>query len=142
MMKHEFEALAGYEVTREDYDKIIEPMYMATDLNKEEFVKCIDRKRFALKTKAELKRAMRKEANRLYEICNHCHDFESEERLEKLAREYATRFFGYDARLTRGVGYYIRREYQYPGMRGCSYPADLIILSGENVQIEDVVLYA
>lgn len=48
MMKHEFEALAGYEVSTADYDKIIEPMYMATTLSKEEFVKVIDKKRFAI----------------------------------------------------------------------------------------------
>ena len=30
MMKHEFEALAGYEVSFEDYNRVIEPMYMAT----------------------------------------------------------------------------------------------------------------
>ena len=48
MMKHEFEALAGYEVSFEDYNRVIEPMYMATELSKEDFVKCIDRKRFAL----------------------------------------------------------------------------------------------
>ena len=30
MMKHEFEALAGYEVSFEDYNNVIEPMYMAT----------------------------------------------------------------------------------------------------------------
>ena len=29
MMKHEFEQIAGYEVTWEDYTNIIEPMYMA-----------------------------------------------------------------------------------------------------------------
>lgn len=29
MMKHEFEKIAGYEVTNEDYNNIIEPMYMA-----------------------------------------------------------------------------------------------------------------
>lgn len=39
MMKIEFEALAGYEVSVSDYDNIIEPMYMATNLNKAEFVK-------------------------------------------------------------------------------------------------------
>ena len=49
MMKHEFEAIAGYEVSEEDYRKIIEPMYMATDLSKEEFVKVINKKRFAIK---------------------------------------------------------------------------------------------
>ena len=49
MMKHEFEALAGYEVSHEDYNNIIEPMYMATDLSKQDFVKVIDRKRFEVK---------------------------------------------------------------------------------------------
>ena len=44
MMKHEFEALAGYEVTTETYDNIIEPMYMATNLTKREFIKTLNRK--------------------------------------------------------------------------------------------------
>lgn len=48
MMKHEFERIAGYEVSAEDYNNIIEPMYMATDLSKEEFVKTISKKRFAV----------------------------------------------------------------------------------------------
>ena len=44
MMKHEFEKLAGYEVTNETYDNIIEPMYMATNLSKSEFIKTLNRK--------------------------------------------------------------------------------------------------
>ena len=59
MMKQEFEKLAGYEVSVEDYNKVIEPMYMATDLDKESFVKVIDRKRFELKKeKTEEQKAM------------------------------------------------------------------------------------
>ncbi len=54
MMKNEFEALAGYEVSVSDYDNIIEPMYMATELNKAEFVKVISKERFALKSREEL----------------------------------------------------------------------------------------
>lgn len=46
MFKEEFEKLAGYKVTRLDYFRVIEPMYMATKLNKEEFVKVINRKEF------------------------------------------------------------------------------------------------
>lgn len=49
MMKQEFEALAGYKVSTEDYNNIIEPMYMATDLSKQEFVKTINRKAFEVK---------------------------------------------------------------------------------------------
>lgn len=48
MMKHEFEQLAGYEVSVEDYNNVLEPMYMATSLSKEEFVVAVDRKRFEL----------------------------------------------------------------------------------------------
>ena len=54
MMKNEFEALAGYEVSVSDYDNIIEHMYMATELNKAEFVKVISKERFALKSREEL----------------------------------------------------------------------------------------
>ena len=49
MMKHEFEALAGYEVTSETYDNIIEPMYMATNMSKQEFIKTLNRKAFEYK---------------------------------------------------------------------------------------------
>lgn len=50
MTKSEFEKLAGYEVSNSDYVEVIEPMYMATNLSKEEFIEVIDKKRFALKT--------------------------------------------------------------------------------------------
>ena len=46
MMHKEFEELAGYEVSFEDYNNIIEPMYMATNLSKQEFVKCLNLKFF------------------------------------------------------------------------------------------------
>lgn len=49
MMKQEFERIAGYEVSTDDYNNIIEPMYLATDLSKQDFVKTINRKRFAVK---------------------------------------------------------------------------------------------
>lgn len=55
MMKHEFEQIAGYEVSWEDYNNIIEPMYMATNLSKEEFVKTLSKKRFAVIRKFEEK---------------------------------------------------------------------------------------
>lgn len=49
MTKQEFEKIAGYDVTFEDYTKIIEPMYMATTLNKQDFVKTLNKKTFAKK---------------------------------------------------------------------------------------------
>lgn len=56
MMKHEFERLAGYEVSAEDYNNIIEPMYLAIpeSISKQEFVKMISRKRFEVKRPAEI----------------------------------------------------------------------------------------
>ena len=49
MMKFEFEEIAGYKVTDEDYNNIIEPMYMATNLSKQDFVKTLNRKQFEVK---------------------------------------------------------------------------------------------
>lgn len=48
MMKEEFERLAKIEVTHETYSKIIEPMYLATDLSKQEFVKLLNLKALAM----------------------------------------------------------------------------------------------
>lgn len=146
MMWKEFEELAGYEVSYEDYTNVIEPMYMAIPdcYSKQDFIKMIDKKRFALPTKAEMKRAMRKEANHLFEICGHCTDWESEERLENLARKYAERFYNYD-RLneSNGVWYYLHKEYEYPAIqRGCTYPDTLRIMYKDGSCLEEVILYA
>ena len=50
MMWKEFEELAGYAVSFETYNNVIEPMYMATELSKQDFVKIINRKAVELKT--------------------------------------------------------------------------------------------
>lgn len=46
MMQHEFEERAGITVTAEDYNNIIEPMYMALKLSKDDFVKVVNLKFF------------------------------------------------------------------------------------------------
>ena len=46
MMHKEFEELAGIEVSYEDYTNIIEPMYMAANMSKREFVKTLNLKFF------------------------------------------------------------------------------------------------
>ena len=126
MMYQEFMDLAGYEVTFEDYNNIIEPMYMATTLSKADFIACLDKKRFALKTDRQLINAMKKAAGRLADVCGRFRDFETEDQLEKLAREYATRFWGYHPAVDT-VWYSFKLDYEYPGMRGCSYPIALQI---------------
>lgn len=56
MMQHEFEMIAGYRVSAEDYNNYIEPMYLAIpeNISKYEFVKMINRKRFEYKRPAEV----------------------------------------------------------------------------------------
>ena len=44
MLHEEFEHIAGYQVTYETYKNIVEPMYLAVDLPKAEFVKLLNRK--------------------------------------------------------------------------------------------------
>lgn len=47
MMKREFEELAKIKVIDETYSKVIEPMYLATDLPKREFIKILNLKALA-----------------------------------------------------------------------------------------------
>lgn len=140
MMKHEFEALAGYEVSSKDYHDIIEPMYMATDLSKQDFVKCIDRKRFALPTKAEMLRSMRKEAQHLYDICGLRRDHDSEQRLERLAHTYLKRVYGVDWTVDSQAYAFFLKGYEYPDIqRGCTYPRELVLGRG-NREYERIAL--
>lgn len=113
MMKHEFERLAGYEVSAEDYNKIIEPMYMATDLSKEEFVKVVSKSRFAIKPLSRIERMMKKIAAHLEETCNHYTDYEAKEELEKLALEYKDRI--------GAKGYWISENMRW----SCFYPTKI-----------------
>lgn len=92
MMKYEFEQIAGYEVTVEDYDNIIEPMYMALpNVTKQEFVKMIDKKRFALKPLKKIEKEMKEIAKHLNETCNHYTDYEAKDKLNELAQEITER---------------------------------------------------
>ena len=128
MMKHEFEALAGYEVTFEDYNNVIEPMYMAVNLSKQDFVKVIDRKRFDFraKEKAEKKamvKAMKEIAEERAENCEHYSNYEAEEKLVEIARNYMDKFF------PKNLGYHgdIERKHWGNLNTGCTYPAELVI---------------
>lgn len=121
MMKHEFEEIAGYEVSLEDYNNIIEPMYMATNLSKQEFVKVIDKKRFALKTRKQLQNEMKKIARHLVATFAHYTDYEAKEKLQKLAEEYAERFYG------KGYSAYISEAMKW----SCFYPTQFEIFNSE-----------
>ena len=128
MMKIEFEALAGYEVSVADYDNIIEPMYMATELSKEDFVKVICKERFALKSREEIIQEMKEIAGHLKKTCDHFTDIEAEEKLKGLAEEYKERFGPYKG------GFLLNTRYTLEHLgecRGCSYPAELEIYNSE-----------
>lgn len=128
MMKHEFEALAGYEVSVADYDNIIEPMYMATELSKEEFVKVICKERFALKSREEIIQEIKGIAEHLKKTCDHFTDYEAKEKLEALAEEYKERFGPYNGGFLLNTRYTLERLGE---CRGCSYPAELEIYNSK-----------
>lgn len=89
MMHEEFMKIAGYEVSYEDYTNIIEPMYMATNLSKEDFIKVIDRKRFDIGAeKKRLLKKMKMIAKHLKDTCTHYTDWEAQKELEATARKY------------------------------------------------------
>lgn len=128
MMKIEFEALAGYEVSVSDYDNIIEPMYMATELSKEDFVKVISKERFALKSREEIIQEIKGIAEHLKKTCDNFTDYEAKEKLEALAEEYKERFGPYKG------GFLLNNRYTLERLgecRGCSYPAELEIYNSK-----------
>ncbi len=124
MMQQEFENLAGYEVSTRDYHDIIEPMYMAVNLSKQEFVKVIDKKRFALKTKSQIITEMKKLAKNLMETCEHYTDFETKEKLNELLKELTERFY-------TGAYTFIETATTCPNGRGCSFPEYINIYYGK-----------
>lgn len=132
MMWSEFEELAGYEVSYETYSKVIEPMYMALpeNITKQQFVKMLDKKAFALPTKRQVVNQMKKIANHLYEICGHYEDFEAKREIERIAKEYAKRFYGLDWVNDSKAYVFFNHGYEYDNMRGCSYPRELVIGKG------------
>lgn len=129
MMYQEFMEIAGYEVSVDDYHNIIEPMYMAlSDVTKQDFVKMIDKKRFALPTKEQLVNQMKKLAKHLQETCEHYTDYETKDELERIAKEYAKRFYYIDC--DNNINSYVFFNYEYTCKEfktGCTYPEEVVI---------------
>ena len=67
MMYSEFQELAGYEVEYKTYKEVIEPMYNAVTLNKQDFIKTLNRA--ALEKKKEKEKIIKKMLvrNRMWE---------------------------------------------------------------------------
>ena len=120
MMQQEFEQLAGYEVSYEDYVDIIEPMYMTVDLSKSEFVQCINKKRFALPSLKSIISKMQQCAESLYESCTHYTDWDTKEKLNGFIEDYIQRRFG---RLSSTITYGINEKQR----QTCYYPVSVDI---------------
>lgn len=122
MMYEEFMNLAGYEVSYSDYTNIIEPMYMALDLDKSDFIKCINRKRFELEPLDKIHKRMIKLANQIKDTCTHYTDYEAYDQIESLAENYKNRLqaFNYQIETT---------EKLYNGCyhSTCYYPCRVVI---------------
>lgn len=131
MMKSEFESLAGYEVSAEDYTNIIEPMYYASNLDKFEFVKTINKKRFALVPLKTLAGNMKKCAQALKETCTHFTDYATREKMENIIVEYIGRKYGTTAK------YFISEKME----QSCFYPVSVEIYGAKDYQtIEKIFL--
>lgn len=144
MMWKEFEEIAGYEVSYETYSKIIEPMYMAlpNNIDKFQFVKMLDKKAFALPTKKEMVKEMKKLAQFIFENCGVASFHEEEEQLRKLAVKYAKRFYGIDVAYDASAYVYTNTGYAYCGCvmnRGCSFPKE-IVMGKRNTDLERIQL--
>lgn len=142
-MREEFEKLAGYEVSYEDYHNIIEPMYLATELSKAEFIKCLDPKRFSKQYKlGEIKKEIKKLAKMIFEGCGLRTYHVEERRMEELAKQYARLRYNLDWSNDIESYVFFTHGYAYCGIeqdRGCSYPKEMII-GRENVDYERLTL--
>lgn len=130
MMKYEFEKLAGYEVSTSDYIKIIEPMYMASSLSKEEFVKTISKKRFALKPIKSYIKEMKKLASELKESCTHYTDYEKKEKLDSVIREYIERKY-------QGIS--VSFQIWDETIWSCYYPKTINIFSSKTYKTFEII---
>lgn len=143
MMQQEFEQIAGYEVSFKDYEEIIQPMYMALNLSKQEFVKCLSEKRFSLNYKrSQLLKEIRKIAAFLHDNCGRSCFYEEEDQLDKLIAEYAniTYFDRFpceknNAGFTRKNAWlWYEKGYECEKYQtGCTYPKEVTIMDGDNV---------
>lgn len=129
MMKHEFEQIAGYEVSDKDYNEIIEPMYMALpNVTKPEFVKMIDKKRFALKPLKKIEKEMKQIAKHLNDTCNLYTDYEAKDKLNELAQELTDRI--------GAKGYFINENMRWT----CYYPISVDIYGHDHEIVRTVEL--
>ena len=124
-MKEEFETIAGYKVTGYDYRKIIEPMYMATSLSKEEFVKTINRKVFELTPEKQDIENIRIYASELQQNAKNNGEFFAPKKFRTMLEDYARKY--YDSN-NIWIGAGIKAD-------GAMYPLQFMILNDRNDRV-------
>ena len=132
MMKEEFERIAGYEVSYYDYKNIIEPMYLATNLNKSEFVKKLNRKEFEItpKTKALEEIRITAESIRLNPVKSGM--FFAPDYFISMIEEFAIRFYNTNA---TWLGC------EYDEIRKVEYPCQFKIFTAQNKELDSFKLF-
>lgn len=119
MFKEEFEKLAGCKVSRLDYFRIIEPMYMATKLTKEEFIKVINVKEFETTPEKEELEKIRLYAEEYRNNVKKDGKFFITEEFNNMVEEFARKF--YDSNKI-----WIGAEHD---ILGCMYPCEFQIMN-------------
>lgn len=129
MLKEEFEKIAGYEVSYDTYKNIIEPMYNAIpeNITKYEFVKMFDKKAFALPSANSYLKIVKEEAKHLFEICGKGYDWQSQERMERAAKNYMKRKYGIDWYDDMNAYCSFTKGSEFSNGRGCTFPKELVI---------------
>ena len=127
MMYQEFMEIAGYKVSYDDYKNIIEPLYMAApdNMTKADFIACLNRKRFEVKTRTERQiiNEARKIAQFLYENCGRRSYHEEKNQVEKLSRELEKMF---------GIIVITIPGYEFEEVkRGCTYPKEFVYYTAD-----------
>lgn len=138
MMHKEFEEIAGYEVSYEDYTNIIEPMYMAVNLSKQQFVKLLDRKQFDLnykkqQYKKQLLKEMKAIAEEMFNLCSRTDTYEQFEALRNKAREYIKAFPVWKAP---------HQEFDIAKKNGCSYVKAIVWFDMDQNEVQRIELVA
>ena len=130
MMQAEFERLAGYEVSAVDYQEIIEPMYMATGLDKADFVECLNKKRFALPPLKNIIAEMKKCAASLKQTCTHYVDQQTIDKLDSLVEQYIQRKY---------PDIDVQYRYEDQELWTCYYPVRVVISSRKYSGLYEII---
>lgn len=113
MLKEEFEKISGIEVSDYNYKNIVEPMYMAVNLDKKDFIKLLNLKALAEKSGRKnlkyLYDKFMKKAKEYNKKCFYCCDYNIENDIEDIMLTIRNRYdkdYYFEKIMKNGVFYY------------------------------------